>query len=120
MQGYPVDADPAVAQSRFQRRRKMQSRGRGCNGAFINREHGLVVAGVALVGGAFSSDVRRQRRRAEIGDGLVQRRPVKRKRQRDLAVTALVLDLRVEMAEQAYPALIAEPDDVAPREFFGW
>jgi hypothetical protein len=42
----------------------------------------------------------------EIGDRLVKRRSVKRERQRDLAIVALVLDLGVEMAEQTYPALI--------------
>ena len=41
---------------------------------------------------------------------------MKRKRQRDLAVLALGLDLGVEMAEQADLALIAEANHVARRE----
>ena len=44
--------------------------------------------------------------------------PVKRERQRDLAVLALVLDLGIEMAEQAYLAFIAEADDIALRQLF--
>ena len=42
---------------------------------------------------------------------------MKRKRQRDLAVIALVLDLCVEMAEQADLAFIAEANHVARRQF---
>ena len=116
MQGQPVQFDAAAAQRRFQVRREMQSRRWRRDGAFIRREHGLVVGGVAIVGRALGSDVGRQRRRAEIGDGLIQRRPVKRERQRNLALFALGLDLGVEMAEQADLAFIAEANDVAGRE----
>ena len=42
-----------------------------------------------------------------------ERRPMKQERQRDLALVALVFDLRVEMAEQTDPALIAEANRVA-------
>ena len=94
----------------------MQSGGGGGDRALVDREHGLIVGGIALVGRAFGSDVGRQRRAAELGDRLVERRPVKRERQRDLAVLALVLDLGVEMAEQAHLALIAEPHHVARRQ----
>src|SRR6185312_12384179 len=61
-------------------------------------------------------NIGRQWRAAEIGDGLVQRRPVEGERQRHLALFALVLYLGVEMAEQADPALVAETDAVAFRE----
>jgi hypothetical protein len=64
----------------------------------------------------FDANVGRQRRRAEIGDGLIERRPVKRERQCNLALVALGLDLGVEMAEQADLAFIAEANDVAGRE----
>ncbi len=96
--------------------REMQARRRRGDGAFVRREHGLVVGGIAIVGRALRGDVGRQRRRAEIGDGLVERRSVKRERQRDLALVALGLDLGVEMAEQADLAFIAEANDVAGRE----
>ena len=43
---------------------------------------------------------------------------MKRERQRNLAVVALVLDLGVEMAEQAYPAFIAEPYPSPGTSFF--
>ena len=86
MQRQPVQFDAAAAQRRFQRRREMQSRGGRGDRALVGREHGLVVGGVAIVGRALGGDVGRQRRRAEIGDGLVERRPVKRERQRDLAL----------------------------------
>jgi len=86
--------------------------------AFIGREHGLVVSRILIVGRALGSDVRRQRRDAEILDGLIERRAVKRKRQRNLAVFALGLDLRVEMTEQADLALVAEANHIAGHEFF--
>ena len=77
MQRDPVNADAALAQRRLERRRKMQAGG-GCRDrAFIDGEHGLIVGSVALIGRALRGDVRRQRRRAEVGDGLIQRRPVK-------------------------------------------
>ena len=41
---------------------------------------------------------------------------VKRERQRDLAALALAFDRRVELAEEADLALLAEADDVARRE----
>src|ERR1700716_913493 len=43
---------------------------------------------------------------------------MKRKRKRNHAVVALVLDLRIEMAEKAHLALIAEANHVALRQFF--
>jgi hypothetical protein len=116
MQRNPLQADAAATQGVFQRGREMQS-GRGRRDrAFARREHGLVVAHVALVGGALRGDIGRQRRTAEIGDRLVERRAMKGERQRHLAFAALVLDFGVEMTEQADPAFIAEPDPVAGRE----
>jgi hypothetical protein len=44
---------------------------------------------------------------------LIEHRAVKRKRQRDLAALALALDRRVELAEEADLAFLAEPDHVA-------
>ena len=43
---------------------------------------------------------------------------MKRERKRNLALVALVLDLRIEMAKQADPALIAEANGVALRQLF--
>src|SRR5437763_11215585 len=94
----------------------MQSRGGSCDRALIACEHGLVVGRVAVVRRALRGDVRRQRWLAEIGDRLVERRPVERKRQRDLALVALGCDLGIEMAEQAYLALVAETDSVARQQ----
>ena len=111
-----MQVDAAATQRRFQAGREMQSRRWRRHRALIRREHGLVVGGIAIVGRALRGNVGRQRRRPEIGDGLIERRPVKRERQRDLALFALGLDLGVEMAEQADLALIAEANDVAGRE----
>src|SRR5438270_13761233 len=97
----------------------MQSRGGSCDCALIGREHGLVVGRVALIGRAFRGDVRRQRWSAEIGNRLIERGAVERKRQRDLALVALGLDLGVEMAEQAYLALVAEADSVTRQQLLG-
>jgi MarR family transcriptional regulator for hemolysin len=49
-------------------------------------------------------------------NGLIERRSMKRKRQRNLALFALGLDLGIEMAEQADLAFIAEANEVAGRE----
>ena len=119
MQRQAMQVDAAAAQRRLQLRREMQPR-RWCrDGALIGREHGLVVGGVLVVRRALRGDIGRQRRGAEIGDGLVERRSVKRERQRDLALLAFRFDLGVEMAEQADLAFIAEANDVAGRELFG-
>ena len=80
---------------------------------------GFAAAVLLLVRRPPRGDVRRQGRAAEVGDGGIQRRPVKGERQRDRAVFAFVLDLCVEVPEQADPALVAEPNDVAPRELPG-
>ncbi|OIQ68344.1 hypothetical protein GALL_500670 [mine drainage metagenome] len=112
MQGYPVDSDPALAERGFQRRREMQSRRRRRDSAFAGGEHGLIVGGVALIGRTPGGDIGWQRRAAEIGDGGIERGPVKGKRQRDLTILALVLHLGVEMAEKAHPALIAKANHV--------
>src|SRR5437763_4676651 len=94
----------------------MQSRGGSCDRALSACEHGLVVGRVSVIGRALRGDVRRQRWLAEIGDRLVERRPVERERQRDLALVALGCDLGVEMAEQAYLALVAKADSVARQQ----
>src|SRR6185437_7585482 len=64
-------------------------------------------------------DIGRQRRVPDIGDRLIERRTMKGKVQRNFALLALVLDLRVEMTQQADPALVAEADGVALGEFPG-
>ena len=53
MQRYQVNFDTAFAQRSLQRLRKMQSRGRRRDCTLMDREHGLVVAGIALIGRAF-------------------------------------------------------------------
>ena len=78
MQRQPMQRDAASAQRGFQRRREMQPCGRCRHRALIGGEHGLVVADVLVVRRAFGSDVGRQRRRADIGDRLVERRAVER------------------------------------------
>ena len=80
------------------------------------REHGLVVAAVRVVGGAPRGDIGRQRHVAALGDGLIQHRAVEREGERHLAALALFLHRRVELAEEADPALVAEAHDVARRE----
>ena len=119
MQRYAMNIDATIAERCLQRRREMQPCGRRSHCPVMGGEHGLIVGGVARVGGALGRDIGRQRRIAELRDGLIEARPVKCKRQRDLAVLALMLDLRIEMTEQANPALIAEADDVTGRELFG-
>jgi hypothetical protein len=49
MQRYPMDADAAFTQRRFERGRKMQTGGRRRHRALVGCEHGLIVIGVALV-----------------------------------------------------------------------
>ena len=61
----------------------------------------------------FHADRRRQRHVAALVDGLIEHRPMKGERQRDLAALALALHRGVELAEEADLALVAETDDVA-------
>ena len=117
MQGDPLHGYALLAQRCFQRRREMQASSRRRDRALFRRKHRLIVVDVAFVGRALGGNIGRQRCMAEIGDRLVKRRPVKRERQRDLAIVALVLDVGIEMAEQTYPALIAEADHVARGKF---
>src|SRR5436853_605304 len=102
MQRQPMQFNAPTPYRCFARGREMQTRGGSCDRALIACEHGLVVGRVPVVGRAFRRDVRRQRWLAEIGDRLIERGPVERKRQRDLALVALGCDLGVEMAEQTY------------------
>ncbi len=119
VQCHRVQRDAARRKTRLQILGEMQACGRGRDGAFGRGEHGLVVGGIAIVGRPLGGDIGRQRRRAEVGDGLVERRPMESERQCDLAGIALVLDRGIEIAEQAHPPLVAEPDDIALLQFLG-
>ncbi len=79
----------------------MQAGGRGCDGTLFARVDRLVVGAVLLVLRALGGDIGRQRNMADGGDRLVQRRTGKIEAQRHLAGLALLLDGRVERAEQA-------------------
>ena len=93
----------------------MQARGRRGDRALLAREHGLVVGASRSSARALRGDIGRQRHGAELRDRLIEAGAVERKRQRDLAALALVFDRRIELAEKADPALVAEADDVARR-----
>ena len=97
---------------------KCSAGGRRRDRALARGEHGLVVGAVALVGRAARGDVGRQRHVAAFGDRLSSTGAVEREGQRHLAALALVLDGRVELAEEADAALVAEADDVARRSRF--
>ena len=77
---------------------------------------GLIVDAVALVGRPPRRDIGRQRHRAAFIHGLIEHRPVEREGERDLAALAFRLHGRIELAEEADPALLAEAHDVAGRE----
>ena len=116
MQRHLVHADAARREPGQQLIGEMQARSRRRDRAFVAREQGLVVGAVLLVGLAPARDIGRQRHVAALGNGLVQHRPVKGERQRDLAALALGFDRSVELAKEADLALVAEADDVARRE----
>ncbi len=97
----------------------MQSRGGRGHRPLLARKHRLVVGCVLIVRRALAGDVGRQRRLAHLGDGLVERRSVKREGERHLAGLALRLHRGVELAEEADAALAAEADDVADAEPLG-
>ena len=59
----------------------MQARRRRRDRAFVAREHGLVVAAVALVDRAAAGDIGRQRHVAALGQRLVEHRAVERERE---------------------------------------
>ena len=91
----------------------MQAGGRRRDGAFFTGEHGLVVGAVALVDGAAAADIGRQRHVAALGQRVVERCAVKRKREGHLAALAFLLDRGVELFEEAHPAFGAEAHHVA-------
>src|SRR5262249_56548086 len=80
--------------------------------------HRVVVGPAPIVGLAPAGDIRRQWHVAAVVDGLIKHRPVKGERQGDLAAIALAFDRGVELTEEADPALLAEPDDIARRKLF--
>ena len=115
MQRHGVHADAARLQPRHQIVGEMQSGGRRRDRAFVVREQRLVVGAVLVVGGAARRDVGRQRHVAALRDRLVEHRPVEREGQRHLAALAFGFHGRVELAEEAHLALVAEAHDVARR-----
>ena len=114
-----MQTDTARLQRRLELGREMQACGRRRNGSFLGREHGLIVGRIALVGRPPRGDIGRQRRRADIGDGLIEHRTMKRESQRDLAGVTLGFDLGIEIAEQADASLVAEADDISHLELPG-
>ena len=77
---------------------------------------GLVVLAVLLVGRPSRGDVGRQRRVADRREGLVQVGAMKPEAEPHAAVRQLLLDVRLQRAEQANPPLVPEADAVADRE----
>ena len=92
---------------------EVQSRCRRRHRAFELREHGLIVAPVALIGCTPRGDVGRQRHGAALVDGLVEHRPVECERQRHFAPLAFGLDGGVELAEEADVSFAPEAEQVA-------
>ncbi len=94
----------------------MQPRGRRCHRSIRVRKHGLVVSTVAFIRRAPGRDIWRQRHVAALFNRLVEHRPVEREGERHLAALALRLHGGIELPEEAHPALVAEPHDVAYRK----
>ena len=111
-----VHGDATLRELLGQLRSEMQPRGRRRDRSFVMREHGLIVGVVLRIGWTPRRDIGRQRHVAAFLDRLVEHRPVEREGERDFAAVALLLDGGVELAEEADPALLAEPHDVARRE----
>ena len=99
-----------------QRVGEVQAGGRRGDRAVRLGEHGLIVGAVALVGRAARRDIGRQRHVAAFVDRLVEHGAVERECQRHLPALAFRFDGRIELAEEADMALVAETDDVARRE----
>src|SRR2546426_281325 len=72
---------------------------------------------VASVGATARGDIGRQRHVAALVDRLVEHRSMEREGERHLAFPALGLDGRIELAEKAHLAFLAETNDVAGRKF---
>ena len=111
-----MQRDAARAQRLHQAFGEMQARGRRGDGAFLVREHGLVVGAVALVDRAAAADIGRQRHVAAFGQRVVECRAVKREGKGHLAALdalAFGLDRGVELFEEAHPAFGSEAHHVA-------
>ena len=94
----------------------MQTRGRRRHRAFLRRIDCLIVLPVALVGRPARRDVRRQRRVADGAERLVEIRAVKAEGEPNAAVRLLLVDRRLERAEQADAPFMPEADAVADGE----
>ena len=114
-----VAGDAARVERRQQRRREVQAGRRRGHGALAAGVDGLVALGVLRLDGALAGDVGRQRRVAQRRDGLVEIGAVQAEGELHLAGLADVGDGRVEVAEQADAALVAEADAVADGEPLG-
>src|SRR6516164_4078505 len=94
----------------------MQPRGWRRHRSLRAREHGLIVRAVALIRLAPRGDIGRQRHFATFLHGLIEYRPVERERQPHLPALAFLLYGRIELAEEADLALVAEAHHVARHE----
>ena len=110
---------PRVGKRLHERLGEMQPRGRRCDRALVPREHCLIIAHIARVGGAARGDVRRQRHGALRMNRLVERRPGEIEGECHLPVLTAALHCGSECAEQAHIAPLAEVDAVAGLEPLG-
>ncbi len=94
----------------------MQAGRRRSHGPFPARVDGLIALGVLGRHGALAGDVGRQRRIAQRVDGLVEIGPVQVEGELHLSRLADGGNRRIEHAEQAHAAFIAEADAIAQAE----
>ena len=85
-----------------QLRREMQaSSGRG-HGAIPVGVNGLIVSAILVIFASLGGDIRRQRHRADFGDGSIQHRPRHIELEGDDALVALVGDCGVQFVQQTH------------------
>ncbi len=117
MQRYTVQRDAGGLHGGEKLRREMQPRRRRGDSAGLAREQRLIVVGVAHIRRALAGDIGRQRHRALLRDGRVERGAGKIEGERDFAAFALGLDAgreRAELDALADAQLLGRPRQRAP------
>src|SRR5262245_64930938 len=120
MERHLLQTHPPPSKSPKERFGEMQTGRRGRDGSVLTGKQRLVITPILLVRLTARRDIGRQGHLASLGNGLVQNRAMKGKRQRDLASLIFLCNLSIELAEKTDFSLTAEAEPVSGLELLGW
>src|SRR5262249_4305113 len=119
MERHLLQTHPPLCKSPKERFGEMQTGRRGRDGSVLTGKQRLVITPILLVRLTARRDIGRQGHLASLGNGLVQNRAMKGKRQRDLASLIFLCNLSIELAEKTDFSLAAEAEPVSGLELLG-